>query len=30
MSHTEPNKMDLSVLEKIVEILKEQEDGSVT
>jgi len=30
ITHTEPNKMDLQILEKIVLILKEQEDGSVT
>ena len=30
MTHTEPNKMNLQILEKIIEILKEQEDGSVT
>jgi len=30
MTHTEPNKRELQILEKIIEILKEQEDGSVT
>ncbi len=30
ITHTEPSKMDLQILEKIVLILKEQEDGSVT
>lgn len=30
ITHTQPDKRDLTVLEKIIEILKEQEDGSVT
>ena len=30
MTHTEPNKREVQILEKIIEILKEQEDGSVT
>ena len=30
ITQTEPNKMDLQILEKIVVILKEQEEGSVT
>jgi hypothetical protein len=30
MSHSESNKMDLQSIEKIIEIIKEQEDGSVT
>ena len=30
VTHSEPNKLDLQVLEKVIAILKEQEDGSVT
>jgi len=30
MTHTDSNKRELQILEKIIEILKEQEDGSVT
>ena len=30
VTHSVPSKMDLQVIEKIISILKEQEDGSVT
>jgi hypothetical protein len=30
ITHNEPTKMNLDVLEKVIAILKEQEDGSVS
>ena len=30
LTHAEPKKMDLQILDTLIDILKEQEDGSVT
>ena len=30
LTHSEPKKMDLQILENLIDILKEQEDGSFT
>jgi hypothetical protein len=30
LTHSNPNKMDLSILDRTIDILKEQENGSVT
>ena len=30
LTHCEPKKLDLQILENLIDILKEQEDGSVT